>query len=75
MSGIRRRTWVPDPVTIADQLVADYRNTVEGLGYLDAVETLVSWQATAADRGETFTDDDWMALALELARRAAGDDA
>jgi hypothetical protein len=75
MSGIRRRTWVPDPVTIADQLVADYRNTVEGLGYLDAVETLVSWQAATADRGERFTDDDWMALALELARRVAGDDA
>lgn len=75
MSGIRRRNWVPDPVTIADQLVADYRNAVEGLGYLDAVETIASWQATAADRGERFTDDDWMALALELARRAAGDDA
>lgn len=75
MSGIRRRNWVPDPVTIADHLVADYRNAVEGLGYLDAVETIASWQATAADRGERFTDDDWMALALELARRAAGDDA
>ena len=75
MSGIRREDRVPDPVTIADQLVADYRNTVEGLGYLDAVETIASWQAAAADRGERFTDDDWMALALELARRAAGDDA
>jgi hypothetical protein len=75
MSGIRRRNWVLDPVTIADQLDVGYRNTVGGLGYLDAVETLVSWHAAAADRGERFTDDDWMALALELACRAAGDDA
>jgi hypothetical protein len=53
---------------IADQLIADYRNaTHEGEGPLDALGTIASWQATAADYGEEFQEDDWVSLVQELA--------
>jgi hypothetical protein len=32
---------------------------------------MTSWLATARDHGDEFTEDDWMALVQELARRAA----
>jgi len=67
---------------IADQLVDDYRSgtwSVEGLsptgpiyqGDSDAVGTMTSHIATAKDHGEDFTEDDWIALVQELARRVA----
>jgi hypothetical protein len=31
-----------------------------------------SWQTTARDHGEQFTEDDWLIPVQELARRAAG---
>jgi hypothetical protein len=78
-----RRTWVPDVKMIADQLIDDYRTetwAAEGIGgpgsYVsegdaDAVGTMASWIATAKDHGEEFQEDDWIALAQELARRVA----
>ncbi|HZD92287.1 MAG TPA: hypothetical protein VE224_19500 [Pseudolabrys sp.] len=61
---------------MADQLVADYAAVYrEGVddsqGFLDAVSTIRSWQETAADHGEELTEDDWVQLVSELARRAA----
>jgi hypothetical protein len=78
---IERRKWVPDIKMIADQLVEDYRSStwsVEGLGPdavhegdSDAVGTMASHIATAKDHGEDFTEDDWIALMQELAKRVA----
>lgn len=79
---MERRSWVPDIEVIADQLIEDYRSAaweVEGIGPtgkvnagdLDALGTVESWQATARDHDEEFTEDDWVALVQELARRAA----
>ena len=68
----QRRGWVPDVRMIADQLIEDYRCQIEVQGNLDALGTMTSWQATATDHGEEFTEDDWMALVQELARRCAG---
>jgi hypothetical protein len=81
---IHRRQWVPNPATIADQLVNDYRNAKtqaedprEAMAYgdLDAIGTLASWLGAARDHFEEFQEDDWVALVQELARRAAGLDA
>lgn len=80
---MERRKWFPDVAVIADQLVEDFRNstwTVEGIGPEalvteggnDAVGTMASWIALAKENGEDFTEDDWIALVQELARRAAG---
>ncbi|MGO9155343.1 hypothetical protein [Mycobacterium sp.] len=83
MSKLQRRKWVPDVRMIADQLIADYRSatfSVEGIGGpgeripegdLDAIGTMASWLATAADHGEEFQEDDWICLVQELASRAA----
>ena len=69
----RRRTWVPDPTVISDQLIEDYRSAErKDEGDLDALSTMESWQTTARDHGEQFTEDDWLILVQELARRAAG---
>ena len=65
------RKFVPDVAAIADQLVADYRTEGEYSGDIDALTTMTSWLATARDHGDEFTEDDWMALVQELARRAA----
>jgi len=77
----RNREWVPDPATIADQLIDNYRDATQqnpndplearGQGDLDAIGTMESWQESAEFHGEEFTEDDWLALAQELARRAA----
>ncbi|MGO9032234.1 hypothetical protein [Mycobacterium sp.] len=68
-----RRGWVPPVRVIADQLIADYRGAaIEEAGNLDAGHTIKSWQETAADHGERFTEDDWVTLVQELARRCAG---
>jgi hypothetical protein len=50
----RNRKWVPDPATIADQLIEDYRDATQqnpndplearGQGDLDAIGTMESWQ-------------------------------
>jgi hypothetical protein len=80
MSPLERRKWVPDIKMIADQLIEDYRNStwsVEGLspdrviyeGENDSLSTLVSWINTAHDHDEEFQEDDWIALAQELAKR------
>lgn len=67
---LQPRRWVPDPVAIADQLIEDYRSAPhESVGSLDALSTIESWQATAESHGEEFTQDDWVALVEELARR------
>ena len=81
---LERKKWVPDVKIIADQLIEDYSSAtwaVEGLGPSgmvsegdsDALGTIISWQATARDHDEEFTEDDWIALVQELARRAADD--
>ncbi|MBV8347815.1 MAG: hypothetical protein JOZ49_09860 [Mycolicibacterium sp.] len=67
---MQSRKWVPDPAVIADQLIEDYRKAdSEELGDLDVLHTLGSWLYTARDHGEQFTEDDWLALVQELARR------
>lgn len=44
-----------------------------GVGFVDGVATMDSWlTSTAQFHGGEFTEDDWLALVLELARRAAG---
>lgn len=69
---MKQREWTPNPVSIADQLVNDFRNSSEdGSGEMDAIGTIESWRSIARDHGEDFTDDDWLALVIELARRAA----
>jgi hypothetical protein len=68
---MQRRKWVPDPALIADQLIEDYRAESDERGFLDGVSTITSWQATAQTHGEELIEDDWVALVLELARRAA----
>jgi hypothetical protein len=80
----RNRKWVPDPAAIADQLIGDYRDATQrnpndplearGQGDLDAIGTMESWQESAEFHGGEFTEDDWLALVQELARRAAGHD-
>ncbi len=77
---LQRRQWVPDVRVIADQLIADYRTAgppdvfgeccVEDSDN-DALGTMASWLATAADHGEEFQEDDWIALVQVLAGRAA----
>ena len=37
----------------------------------DSIGTIASWQATARNHGEEFTENDWVTLVQELARRAA----
>ncbi|WP_374023205.1 hypothetical protein [Mycobacterium sp. HNNTM2301] len=67
---MKRRSWIPDPATIADQLVEDYRNATDGShGDLDAISTMASWFEIGQGHGEEFTEDDWIALVQELARR------
>lgn len=77
---MKRRTWVPDVRLIADQLITGYRTATWAMetgqmgvsqGDNDSLGTIASWQATARDRGEEFTENDWVALVQELARRAA----
>jgi hypothetical protein len=69
---MKPRNWVPDVETIPEQLIADYRSANgERQGHLDAIGTMDSWQGTAHVHGEEFTEDDWIALVCELARRAA----
>ena len=74
------RKYVPDVQEIANQLIADYRSSrgaVEGLGVdgitdegdLDALETMASWIDLTNERGDGFSEDDWIALVQELARR------
>jgi hypothetical protein len=58
----RNRKWVPDPATIADQLIEDYRDATQqnpndplearGQGDLDAIGTMESWQESAEFHGE-----------------------
>ena len=77
----RNRKWVPDSATIADQLIADYcdatqqnpNDPLEARGQvdLDAIGTMKSREESAEFHGEGFTEDDWLALVHELARRAA----
>ena len=64
-------TWIPDIGMIAHQLIEDYRAGGEYQGSSDALGTLDSWKTTAWAHGEDFTEDDWVALVQELARRAA----
>jgi hypothetical protein len=71
---VERRSWVPDVKMLADQLIADYRDGGEIQGANDAMETFVSWRETARLDGGEFTEDDWVTLAQELARRCAGID-
>jgi hypothetical protein len=77
---MKRRAWVPDVKLIADQLILDYRTATWAMetgqmgvsqGDNDSIGTIASWQATARDHGEEFTEDDWVTLVQELARRAA----
>jgi hypothetical protein len=77
---MKPRTWVPDVKLIADQLIEDYRTATWAMetgqmgfsqGDNDSVGTIALWQATARDHGEEFTENDWVALVQELARRAA----
>jgi hypothetical protein len=77
---MKRKTWVPDVKLIADQLITDYRAATWAMetgqmgvsqGDNDSVGTIASWQATARDHGQEFTENDWVALVQELARRAA----
>jgi hypothetical protein len=65
------RKWVPDIETIADELVEDYSQPRWPVEWCDgdAVFTMESWAATAQRHGETFTEDDWIALVQELAKR------
>ena len=77
---MERRQWVPDIRGIADQLITDYCDALQEhrrdlstaicQGDLDAIATMESWWATADAHDEVFTDDDWIALVQELARRA-----
>jgi hypothetical protein len=56
------RTWTPPIKAIADELIEeDPRN---------ADDVIRSWRLIADEHGEKFRDDDWLALVLELARRA-----
>jgi hypothetical protein len=67
---LRPRKWVPPINVIADQLVEDGRTaTSEGELSMDITRSLGSWQETARDHGEEFTEDDWFALVEELVRR------
>jgi hypothetical protein len=77
---MKRRAWAPDVKLIADQLIENYRTATwametgqmgVSLGDSDSLGTIASWQATARDQGEGFTENDWVALVQELARRAA----
>ena len=77
---MKRRAWVPDVKLIADQLINDYRTATWAMetgqmgvsqGDNDSLGTVASWQAAARDHGEEFTENDWVALVQELARRAA----
>jgi len=77
---MKRKTWVPDVKLIADQLIEDYRTATWAMesgqmgvsqGDNDSLGTIASWPATARDHGEEFTENDWVALVQELARRAA----
>lgn len=75
---MQRREWAPPVVVIADQLIENYRSAREkhhdvSLADLDALSTITSWQATARDHGEGFTEDDWIALVKELAWRVVAD--
>jgi hypothetical protein len=72
------RKWVPDINMFADQLIADYSDNPEdsdSQGFLDALNTVTSWQETAADHGEEITEGDWIKLACNLAQRIALDKA
>jgi hypothetical protein len=77
---MKRRAWVPDVKLIAEQLIKDYRTATWAMesgqmgfsqGDNDSRSTIASWQATARDNGAKFTENDWIALVQELARRAA----
>ena len=72
------RSWEPDVRDMADELIEDYRkaaedyrNIPEEQGNEDAMNTIASWLAKAARHGEEFTEDDWVCLVQELARRCA----
>jgi hypothetical protein len=60
---------MPNIKMIADELIMGYRDGGEYQGGADALHTLKSWMDTAADHGEKFTEDDWVTLVQELARR------
>ncbi|MFM8598146.1 MAG: hypothetical protein ACKOB8_03970, partial [Mycobacterium sp.] len=75
VSSMEERPWVSDPDAIADQLIRDYRDGGPDQGNLDAVATMISWINTASFHGSEFTEDDWITLVQELARRAAWPDA
>jgi hypothetical protein len=77
---MKRKAWVPDVKLIADQLIADYRTATWAMetgqmgvsqGDNDSLGTIASWQTKARDHGEEFTENSWVALVQELARRAA----
>ena len=77
---MKRRAWIPDAKLITDQLINDYQTGTWAMesgqmgfsqGDNDSLGTIASWPATARDHGEEFTENDWVALVQELARRAA----
>jgi hypothetical protein len=85
MTTMHRGNWEPDVQAIADQLISDYLLASQenaddpleamGQGDLAAIATLESWRGSAEFHGEDCTEDDWIALVQELARRAGGADA
>jgi len=77
---MKRRAWIPDAKLITDQLINDYQTGTWAMesgqmgfsqGDNDSLGTIASWQATGRDHAEEFTENDWVALVQELARRAA----
>ena len=71
---LQPRGWAPDINMMADQLIDGYREDPEdfsGEGFLDALNTILSWQETAAFHGDEFTEGDFIKLVTVLARRCA----
>lgn len=69
---MQRREWVPDINLMAEQLIEDVgRAEDDSVGGLDAVGTFAAWQHSASDHGEEIQEDDYQALAILLARKAA----
>jgi len=81
MTAMQRRKWVPDVQAIAAELIKEHRDArqeypddpleAQGQGDLEVIGTLESWRQAAEFHGEEFTEDDWIGLVQELARRAA----
>jgi hypothetical protein len=64
--------WTLDIAKIASELIAAYRDAdIKADGDQSAIMTMNSWQALAQDRGDEFTEADWLALVQELAQRCA----